>query len=37
MIYIFILISIIMAGATLCACFKPGKNDGICKYDNLED
>lgn len=30
-------ISLIMAGATVCACFKPGKNEKICKYDNLED
>lgn len=37
MIYIIVLVSVIMAGATLCACLKLGKNDGICKYDNLED
>lgn len=38
MIYIIlILIALIMAGAAFCACFKPGKNDGICNYDNSED
>ena len=38
MIYIVLIpIFLIMAGATFCACFKPGKNENICKYDNLED
>ena len=36
MIYL-IIIALIMAAATLCGCLKPGKNDNICKYDNLED
>lgn len=36
MIYI-IIIALIMAAATLCGCFKPGKHENICKYDNLED
>jgi hypothetical protein len=29
--------SAIMTGAALCACFKPGKDENICNYDNLED
>lgn len=33
MTYILILIALIMAGASVCACFKPGKKDGVCKYD----
>lgn len=38
MIYILIItISAIMTGAALCACFKPGKDENICNYDNLED
>ena len=33
MIYaILVLISVIMAGATYCAIWKPGKNDGTCQY-----
>lgn len=36
MIYL-IIIALIMTGATLCACLKPGKDENICKYDNLED
>ena len=38
MIYIIIiLISAIMAGGAFCGCCKPGENENICKYDNLED
>lgn len=38
MIYILLIaLSLIMAGAIVCACFKPGKKENICKYDNLED
>jgi hypothetical protein len=37
MLVILIILSIILAGATFCACFKPGKTDGISKYDYLED
>ena len=38
MIYIVLtIISVIMAGASFCACLKPGEKENICKYDNLED
>lgn len=38
MIYLILaIISAIMAGACFVACCKPGKNDNICNYDNLED
>lgn len=37
MLVILIILSIILAGATFCACFKPGKNDGISNYNYLED
>lgn len=38
MIYIILtVIMAIMAGASFCACSKPGKNDNISKYNNLED
>jgi hypothetical protein len=37
MIILIIAVSAIMAGATFCALAKPGKNENICKYDNLED
>lgn len=32
-----IILSIILAGAAFCACFKPGKNDGLSNYNYLED
>lgn len=33
MLYIIVTtIFLIMAAAGFCGCFKPGKNDGICKY-----
>lgn len=34
---IIIIISVIMAGASFVAICKPGQNDNICNYDNLED
>jgi hypothetical protein len=35
MIYIIILIiSVVLLGAAVVGCFKPGKKDGICNYDN---
>ena len=38
MIYIILTIAaVIMAGAAFGSCSKPGKNDNISKYDNLED
>ena len=38
MIYIILaLICIIMTGAAVCACLKPGEAENICNYDNLED
>jgi hypothetical protein len=37
MIYFVILISVIMTAATVCGCFRPGKAEKLCKYDNLED
>ena len=37
MIYLIIAITLLMATATVCGCLKPGKNDNICKYDNMED
>jgi hypothetical protein len=37
MLVILIILSIILAGATFCACFKPGKNNGISNYDYLEE
>ena len=36
MIYLILIIAI-MTAVTLCGCLKPGKNEGICKYDNVED
>lgn len=35
MIAIIITISALMLAAALVACIKPGKEDGICKYDNI--
>jgi hypothetical protein len=32
MYIIIALIMLIMAGAILCACFKPGEKENICKY-----
>ena len=38
MIYIILtIVCVVMLGAAVCACSKPGKNDGVSKYDNLED
>ena len=38
MLFIIItIITVIMAGATLCACRRSGEDENICKYDNLED
>lgn len=37
MILLLIILSIILIGGAFCACFKPGKNDGIVNYDYLED
>ena len=34
---IIIIITLIMAAAAFCGCFKPGKKDNISNYDNLED
>lgn len=37
MIYIIlILISLLMAGTTICACFKPGEKENICNYGYIE-
>lgn len=36
--YIIILISAaVLLGAAVVGCWKPGKNDGICKYDRKDD
>ena len=32
-----IILSLILTGATICACFKPGEKDGISNYNYLED
>lgn len=37
MIYLIIAISLLMAAATVCGCFRPGKAENLCKYNNLED
>lgn len=37
MIYLIIAISLLMAAATVCGCLKPGKDESICKYDDLKD
>jgi hypothetical protein len=37
MLVILIILSIILIGGAFCAVFKPGKNDGISKYDYLEE
>lgn len=34
---ILIVISLIMAGATVCILFKAGEKEEICNYDYLED
>lgn len=36
--YIIIFISAaVLLGAAVVGCWKPGKNDGICKYNKEED
>jgi hypothetical protein len=31
------IITVIMAGATVCACRRSGEHENICNFDNLED
>ena len=31
---ILFIISTVLIGAAVVGCFKPGKKDGICNYDN---
>lgn len=33
---ILITLSLLMAGATFCACFKPGEKENICNYGYIE-
>ena len=37
MIFTIIILSLILTGATICACFKPGENDGISNYNYKEN
>ena len=38
MIYLLIgIIAAAMIGAAVVGCWKPGKNDGICKYNEEDD
>lgn len=38
MIYLLIgILSAVLLGAAVVGCFKPGKNDGICKYNEEND
>lgn len=37
MLVILIILSIILAGATFCACFKAGESDDVANYNYLEE
>lgn len=37
MIILLVILSIILIGGAFCAVFKAGENDGIAKYNYLED
>lgn len=38
MIYLLIaIISAVLIGAAVVGCFKPGKKENLCKYDQEED
>ena len=37
MILLLVILSIILIGGALCAVFRAGENNGICKYGYMED